>query len=67
MSYGAQQRTPLWSGELYALGVPPMWAVCALLLQADYCGCSGRWSWLLTWLAIRPCLVKLLQACCGME
>ena len=45
----SEQCTPLWSPELYALGVPPVWAVWALLLWgADYYEWSGRYG--------RPCL-----------
>ena len=45
MSYVSQQRTPLWSLELYALGVPPVWAAWVLVLRrADYVW-SGRCGW----------------------
>ena len=39
----SQKHTPLWSPELYALGIPLMWALWVLLLWwADYSGQSGR-------------------------
>ena len=58
----SQQCTPLWSPELYDLGVPPMWVAWVLLLwQADYwgslvgmagpslvgCQVTGRHSWVI--------------------
>ena len=68
MSYMSEQHTRLWLPELYALGVPPMWAVLVLLLWwADYCVCSLvavaglQSSWLpvesgqvMRWLATQP-------------
>ena len=66
MSCGAQQCTPLWSVELYALGVPSMWAVGVLLLRwIDYYGFSGGWDWPPIWLVFRLCLVWRLLATCG--
>ena len=42
MSSVFQQCSPLWSLELYALGVPCIWTVWVLLLwEADYCEQSG--------------------------
>lgn len=39
VSYVSQEHTLLWSAELYALRVPPMWDMWVFLLwQADYCG-----------------------------
>ena len=56
----------LWSPELYALGLPPNWAACILLLwQADYCGQSGGHSWPLVYLVAKPCLVRRLLATGG--
>lgn len=53
--------TPLWSLELYALGVPLLGAAGILLLwQADYCRWSGRLGWLPFWLAARPWLLQRL-------
>ena len=43
MSYASQEHTPLWSPELCALRVPPMWASWVLLLWLfDHCGCCIR-------------------------
>ena len=66
MSYGAQQCTPLWSPQLYALGVPPVWAARSLLLWwADYCVHTGRYGWLPAQLVARPYLVWRLLASGG--
>ena len=61
-----QQHTPLWSPDLYALGVLSMGAAWALLLcQADYCGLIGKHGWSLIRLVARSCLVQKLPATCG--
>ena len=50
MSYEPQQHTPLLSPELYALGVPPMWAVLAHWWEGmgpcvTGCMAQGAWGW----------------------
>ena len=60
----AQQHTPLWSPELYALGVPhnlDAWAF--LEWWANYCRHPGRQGWTLSHLAAKPCLVHWLLSC----
>ena len=55
-----QQCSPLWSLELYALGVPCIWTVWVLLLwEADYCEQSGRHGWLLVWLSNKPFKISI--------
>lgn len=62
-SYGAQQHTPLRSLELYALGMPSIWAAWVLPLCWDVyaghaVGVSGPWSiWLPECLVLRLPLV----------
>lgn len=51
MSYGAQRYTPLLSTELYAIVVPPTWAMRALLERLTTVGApvgrAGSWpGWL---------------------
>ena len=59
----SQKHTPLWSPELYVLGVPPIWAAWVLLLWlADYRGQYGRWGWPPVWLAARLCLIWRMPA-----
>lgn len=69
MSYGAQQPSPLWSSELYALGV------------VTYVGCvqpsvvsglttvgvlvGGGWGWPLACLAARSCVLWRLPVTGG--
>ena len=56
--------TSLWSPELYALGMPRIWAACVLLLrQVDYHGHTGRWGSPPALLAARPYFVQRLPAC----
>ena len=63
-----QQHTPLWSPELYVLGVLPMWAAWVLLLrQANYCRQSGRCSWPLVQLVLSLCFLWKLLAACGLS
>lgn len=59
----SQQCTPLWSPELYAVGVPSVWAECVLLLwQAAYCGQSCWHGSPSVWVTGRPYLVRRLLA-----
>ena len=61
-SSASQQCSPLWSLQLYSLGVPHIWAAWVLLLWwPDYCGQSGRCGWLLVQLSARPCLMQRLM------
>ena len=60
-SCGIQQRTPLWSPEQYALGVP----LCELCMpfccgEADCCGQGGRHIYRLWWLQVYWRLGRLL-------
>lgn len=57
----SQQCTALWSLELYALGMPLMWALWVLLLYwENYYGQSGRCGWSPVQLVARLCLVQRL-------
>ena len=60
----SRQHSPLWSPELYALGVPPIWVVWVLLYDSlttvgSLVGVAGP----PVWLAARHCLVQRLPAC----
>ena len=62
IAYASQQCTPIWYPELYALGVSPMWAVCVLLLWADYYQPSSTGGWLPVHIVARIYLVQSLLA-----
>lgn len=63
---GAQQHTPLWSSELYALEVPPCGLRGAFCCgEAENLGGTGTQDWPLVQLAARPCLLQKLPAAGG--